>query len=174
MDKLTTFLTSDNKAHISVYFPRNFINENSGDLNINKDIFDKLISKFLHKFGKYKKSSEICYFLNEKIYKQINKKFFSIYKIDTSTLIKVDDCIFVKENYIKIHNDEFPKITEYNNIIKQNKMIFTLDFGTLNLITQTEGNNDTTYFIEIELNNLKENKINSLLSTTNFIKSCLK
>ena len=170
MDQLENILMkkSDN-CEITVYFPTKKYSDNSGDLTIRKDKFDNLISACLSKFGKYEKTSEISYCIDKKIYKTINKKNVQIFKIDFTEVLNLKKFIVVRTNFIKISNEEFPKLENYNDIRKQNKMIFTTDFGKLNLITQSHTDDKCCYFVELNFTPIVESDKESFKQVVQFL-----
>uniref|UniRef100_A0A6C0AD34 Uncharacterized protein n=1 Tax=viral metagenome TaxID=1070528 RepID=A0A6C0AD34_9ZZZZ len=157
MDPLESLLTKPSvSAEINVYFPVEYFSENSGNLNLTKDSFDNFIPKCLEKFGKYDKTSEIYYCKNEKVYKTINKKNVHIFKLDTTETLNLKTFIVVRSEYIKITNEEFPKLEYYDDIRKQNKMIFNAGIGRLILITQSHTDAECSYFVELSFDPLKK------------------
>lgn len=168
MDNLKDFiLASDDSTTFQIYIPTEKISQSAGNLNIEKSVFDTVLSKSLERYGKYTKASEI-YYINENIYyKIVNRKDITVKKIVNSDVFQDKTFMIVKTKEETQQEADFPLIDRYNDIKKQNKMIFNLPIGKLNLITQSYEDQDCTYFIEIDFlkDDIKSNEdIKSLLN----------
>jgi hypothetical protein len=152
MDTLLKKKEHDNKC-VDIYIPTVWDSDNTGSLEIEKNIFDSLIKKSLHKYGKYTKESEILYSNINLIYSIVNKRDRCIYKYNSITTEKVNDVIVNIYDKKKLTEENFPIVNKYHDICKRNKIMFVFNNISIKLITESYSETDSRYFIEISFVN---------------------
>lgn len=176
MQTFEDFINNSNDNTIfSVFFVSNLLSDNAGSIKLDKNIFDNVLHKSVSLFGKYKKTSEILYYDNNKILSKLNGKdiFFKEISKNDSYLDKEAMLLYVKKEYNILTHEDFVFKNKYHDICKQNKMIFNTQIGQLYFITESYENKKCSYFLELtftkkDMGEQYQNKLNDLITTIKY------
>lgn len=155
MDLYEWIKKDSKRCSIIINFPVKMFSDKTGELSISKIKFDNLLSSTLRQYGSYKKNKHNEYFYKNMKYTRINNKNINIKKIikNNSEYNEKLNLIMTKMIEIPISRDKFPIISEFDYSCKKNILTFDKKFFKINLIDETDSNDEKYYYVEIVFEN---------------------